>query len=145
MFTGRLTPGDRQLTCAVEVDAERRSGRIGELAVVVAALVVMGWWCVEWKRRMERTSHAFVQLESKRRHGRELAIGWSDGAGDMAATGEQSEVCGRPGTRSGASTLLGKWVSMVWIGIGLCGLRTVEGEKKVGKSERGEKGDGLVD
>ncbi len=84
---------------------------------MVTALVVTVVMVVVFREKSERTSHAFVQLESKWRQGRELAIGWSDGAGDMAATG--GAACGRPGTRSGSSTtVLGKWISLV-CGFGL--------------------------
>lgn len=97
------------------------------------------WWCVEQKTRMERISHAFVQLESKWRHGRELAIGWSDGAGDMAAT-RGSSVTVWETRNTIRSFYLGNGISM-GVGLGLdcadswdCG-----GREKVGKRRKGVK------
>ena len=106
--------------------------------MVVAAVV---WFVVAGREniRIKRTSHAFVQLESQWSRGRELATGWSDGAGDMA--GER-----QGGTRAVWETqehdqnLLLRYLGngFLWCGLGWivdCG-----GREKVGKSERGEKG-----
>jgi len=72
----------------------------------------------------------FVQLGSKWSHGRELAIGWSDGAGDMAGERQGDKGSVWETQEPDQNLLLGKWASMVDCG----------GREKVGKSKRGGKG-----
>lgn len=94
--------------------------------------------------QMERTSHAFDQLESKWRQGRGLLIGWSDGTGDMAATGRGRQGGLEPGTRSDRSMCTWENGFLWWCGFGLCGARSSEvGEKKLVRAKGVKKGDEL--